>query len=61
MTVIYKNTILAKGSRALELWQQWQSIKTDRPKAQKTLDDHLRQLDKTYQETHYERYARKTN
>lgn len=54
MKTIYKDTILAKGSKALELWQDWQHNKTDRAKAQKKLDDHMRQLDKTYKELHYD-------
>ena len=53
MIVIYKNCILAKGSKALELWQAWQNAKTDRSKAQKQLDDHMKQIDKTYKELHY--------
>ena len=54
MKTIYKNTILAKGSKALELWQIWQHTKFDRAKAQKTLDDHMKQVDKTYRELHYD-------
>ena len=54
MKVIYKNTILAKGSKALELWQEWQKATSDRAKAQKKLDDHMKQIDKTYKELHYD-------
>lgn len=54
MKVVYKNSILAKGSKALELWHLWQNTKIDRPKAQKALDDHVKLIDKTYRETHYE-------
>jgi ABC-type bacteriocin/lantibiotic exporter with double-glycine peptidase domain len=55
MKIVYKNSILAKGSRALELWQQWQHSKTDRARAQKVLDAHMQQVEKTYQELHHDR------
>jgi hypothetical protein len=55
MNVIYKNSILAKGSRALELWQNWQKATSDRAKAQKQLDDHMKAIEKTYKELHYGR------
>jgi hypothetical protein len=55
MKIVYKNCILAKGSLAFDLYQTWQNTKTDRPRAQKALDDHMRQLEKTYQELHYGR------
>ena len=54
MKVVYKNCILAKGSKAMELYQIWQHTKTDRNKAQKMLDDHIKQVDKTYKELHYD-------
>lgn len=54
MKVVYKNSILAKGSKALELYQIWQHTKFDRNKAQKALDDHMKQIDKTYKELHYD-------
>jgi hypothetical protein len=43
--VVYKGSILAKGSQALELWEDWQKAKADRNKYQKKLDDHMKQLD----------------
>jgi hypothetical protein len=43
--VVYKGSILAKGSQALELWEDWQKAKADRNKFQKKLDDHMKQLD----------------
>lgn len=43
--VEYRNTILAKGSHALELWEEWQKAKTDRNKFQKKLDDHMKQVE----------------
>ena len=43
--VEYKGVILAKGSDALELWQDWQKAKSDRNRYQKRLDDHMKQLD----------------
>lgn len=46
--VVYKGSILAKGSQALELWEDWQKAKADRNKYQKKLDDHMKQLDKNH-------------
>ena len=43
--VVYNGSILAKGSQALELWEDWQKAKADRNKFQKKLDDHMKQLD----------------
>ena len=43
--VVYKGSILAKGSQALELWEDWQKAKADRNKFQKKLDDHMKLLD----------------
>lgn len=43
--VVYKGSILAKGSQALEMWEDWQKAKADRNKFQKKLDDHMKQLD----------------
>ena len=54
MKNVYRGSILAKGSRALELWQEWQKSPTDRAKAQKKLDDHMKAVEKTYKETHYD-------
>lgn len=43
--VVYKNSILAKGSKALELWENWQKETKDRNAAQKKLDQHMKELD----------------
>lgn len=43
--VEYKGSVLAKGSTALELWEDWQKAKTDRNKFQKKLDDHMKQVE----------------
>lgn len=43
--VVYRESVLSKGSQALELWEEWQKAKTDRNKFQKKLDDHMKQLD----------------
>ena len=53
--VEYKDVILAKGSHALELWEDWQKAKSDRNKYQKKLDDHMKQLDRNAKEL-LERY-----
>ena len=44
--VVYKGSVLTKGSTALELWENWQRAKADRNQMQKKLDDHMKQLDK---------------
>lgn len=46
--VVYRDCILAKGSRALELWEEWQKAKTDRNQAQKKLDDHMKVVEGNY-------------
>ena len=48
--VLYKGLVLAKGSTALELWQNWQSAKTDRNVYQKKLDDHMKEVDKRHKD-----------
>jgi hypothetical protein len=53
--VVYRDSILASGSTALELWQNWQKAKADRNQHQKKLDDHMKQLDKNHAEL-LERY-----
>lgn len=53
--VVYKNSILAKGSKALELWQEWQKEKNDRNAAQKRLDLHMKDVDARHKEL-LERY-----
>lgn len=48
--VVYRDSVLAKGSQALELWEDWQKAKSDRNKFQKKLDDHMKQLDQNAKE-----------
>jgi hypothetical protein len=43
--VVYRESVLSKGSQALELWEEWQKAKTDRNKFQKKLDDHMKQVE----------------
>lgn len=43
--VVYKGSLLAKGSTALELWEAWQKETKDRNKAQKKLDDHMKDVE----------------
>jgi hypothetical protein len=43
--VVYRGSVLAKGSTALELWENWQRDKSaDRNKLQKKLDDHMKDV-----------------
>lgn len=54
--VVYKGMVLSKGSRALELWQEWQKDKSsERNKLQKKLDDHMKDVEQRYKTlmTHY--------
>jgi len=54
--VLYKGSVLAKGSTALELWELWQRDKSaDRNKLQKKLDDHMKDVAKRHLEL-LERY-----
>jgi hypothetical protein len=48
--VQYKGSILAKGSKALELWEEWQKEKKDRNAAQKKLDVHMKDVNQRAQE-----------
>ena len=43
--VVYRDSVLAKGSRALELWEEWQRAKTDRNVKQKALDLHMKDVE----------------
>ena len=43
--VVYRNSILAKGSEALELWEAWQKDTKDRNAAQKKLDSHMKEVE----------------
>ena len=47
--VVYKGSVLTKGSKALELWEEWQRAK-DRNAAQKKLDQHMKDVERRYQE-----------
>lgn len=53
--VIYKGSILSKGSIALELWEAWQKETKDRNAAQKKLDQHMKDVDQRHKEL-LERY-----
>ena len=53
--VVYKGIILAKGSTALELWQNWQKDTKDRNASQKKLDQHMKEVDQRHKEL-LERY-----
>ena len=53
--VVYKNSILAKGSTALELWEAWQRDTKDRNAAQKKLDAYMKDVDTRHREL-LERY-----
>jgi hypothetical protein len=43
--VVYRGSILSKGSTALELWEVWQRETKDRAAAQKKLDAHMKAVD----------------
>ena len=43
--VVYRGSVLAKGSTALELWELWQREKSDRNAAQKKLDQHMKDVE----------------
>jgi len=43
--VVYKGLVLAKGSTALELWEDWQKEKADRNAAQKKLDVYMKDVE----------------
>ena len=53
--VVYKGSVLSKGSTALELWENWQKEKTDRNAAQKKLDLHMKDVEQRHREL-LERY-----
>lgn len=53
--VVYKGSVLAKGSHALELWENWQRAKSDRNQHQKKLDDHMKDVGRRHVEL-LERY-----
>ena len=43
--VVYRGSVLAKGSTALEVWEAGQREKTDRNAAQKKLDTHMKDVE----------------
>ena len=45
--VIYKNLVLLKGSKALELWENWQNAKANRNAEQAKLDQHIKDVEST--------------
>jgi hypothetical protein len=53
--VVYKGSVLAKGSTALELWEAWQKETKDRNAAQKKLDVHMKDVEQRHKEL-LERY-----
>jgi hypothetical protein len=53
--VVYRESVLAKGSTALELWEQWQREKSDRNAAQKKLDQHMKDVEQRHKDL-LERY-----
>lgn len=53
--VVYKGSVLAKGSTALELWEVWQKDTKDRNAAQKKLDVHMKDVENRHKEL-LERY-----
>jgi hypothetical protein len=53
--VVYRGSVLAKGSTALELWEAWQREKTNRNAAQKKLDLHMKDVEQRHKEL-LERY-----
>jgi hypothetical protein len=53
--VIFRGSVLAKGSTALELWENWQREKSDRNAAQKKLDTHMKDVEQRHKEL-LERY-----
>ena len=53
--VVYRDSVLAKGSRALELWEEWQRAKTDRNVKQKALHTHMKEVEQRHKDL-LERY-----
>jgi hypothetical protein len=53
--VVYRNSVLSKGSTALELWEAWQKDTKDRNAAQKKLDQHMKEVERRHVEL-LERY-----
>ena len=53
--VVYRGSVLSKGSTALELWEAWQKETKDRNAAQKKLDTHMKEVEQRYRDL-LERY-----
>ena len=53
--VVYRDSVLSKGSTALELWEAWQREKSDRNAAQKKLDLHMKDVEQRHKDL-LERY-----
>jgi hypothetical protein len=53
--VVYKGSVLSKGSTALELWEAWQKDTKDHNAAQKKLDQHMKEVERRHVEL-LERY-----
>lgn len=53
--VVYRGSVLSKGSTALELWEAWQKDTKDRNAAQKKLDVHMKDVENRHREL-LERY-----
>jgi hypothetical protein len=53
--IVYKGSVLSKGSTALELWEAWQKETKDRNAAQKKLDAHMKDVEARHREL-MERY-----
>jgi hypothetical protein len=53
--VVYRGSVLSKGSTALELWEAWQKETKDRNAAQKKLDTHMKEVEQRHRDL-LERY-----
>lgn len=53
--VVYRGSVLSKGSTALELWEAWQKDTKDRNAAQKKLDVHMKEVEQRHKDL-LERY-----
>lgn len=53
--VVYRDSVLAKGSTALDLWEAWQRETKDRNAAQKKLDVHMKDVEQRHRDL-LERY-----
>jgi hypothetical protein len=53
--VVYRGSVLSKGSTALELWEAWQKETKDRNAAQKKLDTHMKEVEQRHKDL-LERY-----